>query len=76
MGRSLITRLEWSMLYELSEKAKSNKGVRQAFCSCLDMILEDIVKDSVLHSDARSEEKTLKEEDAEKSTQKFINECV
>ena len=69
MGRSLITRLEWSMLYELSEKAKSNKG---AFCSCLDMILEDIVKDSVLHSDARSEEKTLKEEDAEKSTQKFI----
>ena len=70
MGRSLITRLEWPLL----DMVNSQKGVRQVFCSCLDSILEGIIREAVLHSDGRSDDKTLNGDDAEKATNKY--ECL
>ena len=70
MGRSLITRLEWPLL----NMGNSQKGVRQVFCSCLDSILEGIIREAVLHSDDRSDDKILNGDDAEKGTNKY--ECL
>lgn len=72
MGRSLITRLEWPTVDHLAELAIVGGKVRQTFCTCLDSILEDIVKDSLIHSDAISEEKVLAQDDAERATNKYI----
>ena len=71
MGKSLITRLEWPMVVPISEHAQGNKGVRQAFCQCLDSILESIIKEAMIRSDTGSDDRVLKESDAIYACNKF-----